>query len=443
MSNDTSLSVIQRFKNKINPGVILIFVATIAIIFANSSLREFYQSLWEIPVILQIGNFNLFSHHGHVMNLGMFINDVLMAIFFFMIGLEVKREILYGELSNVRQALLPVVAACGGMIIPTLFFFLISPDAPGSRGCAIPMATDIAFSLGVLSLLGNRVPLSIKIFLTTLAVADDIGGIIVIAIFYSGDIVFLNLIISVLIVIALLILAKHKIYNKFLYIIPGIFIWYLFLESGVHATIAGVVVAFCIPSRPKIDEQEYVDSLREKINNLKFDKRVDLTATQIHKVYKLKHETNRVVSPLQQMEYALHPIVNYIIMPLFAFANAGVVLEGIGFHSLLTPVTLGVFVGLFAGKTVGIFSFTWLFYKLGFAKKPEHLKWSYYLGVSMIGGIGFTVSLFIAGLSYTGIEGGAALLNEAKLGIVLGSLISGIVGFMFMKSVLPNTKKFR
>jgi len=434
-------SYLSFLKHHVNGGMLLMIVAIIAIILANSALSDAYFSIWKYPVSLQIGNFNLFSHHGESMTLLTFINDALMAVFFFSVGLEIKREMLVGELSNPRQALLPIIAACGGMIIPVIIYYAIILDAPGSNGMAIPMATDIAFSIGVLSLLGKRVPLSIKIFLTAFAVVDDIGGVIVIALFYASNIQ-IGYLISAVVILGLMLLANNKfeIKSKPFYIFLAVFVWYLFIQSGVHSTVAGVLAAFTIPAKPNINIGRYIERIRENIHTFPVSKNetIILNSDQLKNLKSIESASDHVISPLQSMEDALYPAVNYFIMPLFAFANAGIVLFD-GGPNVIGKVTLAVALGLLFGKFIGIFSFTWLTVKLKIAVLPEGMCWKNLAGVSMLGGIGFTVALFIANLSFGSTE--PVLLNQAKLGIVIGTILSGLIGYLYLNKTLPKVKK--
>ncbi len=383
------------------------------------------------------------------MDLLAFINDALMAIFFFSIGLEIKREILVGELSSFRQALLPIVAAIGGMIMPVAIFFLFAHGTDYADGSAIPMATDIAFSLGVLAMLGKRVPVSLKIFLTTLAVVDDIGGIIVIATFYSTHIEFGLLAIAALLLVVLFIGgAWLKIQNRFFYYSVGGVVWFLFLNSGIHPTIAGVLVALTVPAQPVYEPQKYISRIKRAMSNFSAEseddnalhKRTILTHEQMNWLKQVESASDKVISPLQQLEDSLHPLVNYLIIPLFAFANAGIFLLDTTPSSAIEGVSLAIICGLVCGKFLGILSFSWLTIKLKLAPMPAHSNWHMMSSVAMLGGIGFTVSIFIATLSFGGgSEHMTQLLNHAKLGIVLGSLISGIIGFIWLHFTLPKT----
>lgn len=439
----------QAIRRQATGGNILIAATVLALIVANiPAINGYYFDFWKQTVHLQIGNFNIFSHGGQPMDLLAFINDALMAIFFFTIGLEIKREILVGELSSFRQALLPIVAAIGGMIMPVVIFFLFAHGTDYAGGAAIPMATDIAFSLGVLAMLGKRVPVSLKIFLTTLAVVDDIGGIIVIATFYSTHIEFGFLLVAALLLGVLVIGGTWlKIQNRFFYYFFGGIVWFLFLNSGIHPTIAGVLVAFTVPAQPVYDPRKYIAKIQkamshfgtESIEEGTLGKRTILSHDQMNWLKQAESASDKVISPLQQLEDSLHPLVNYLIIPLFAFANAGIFLLDTTASSAIEGVSLAIICGLVIGKFVGILSFSWLTVKLKLAPMPAHSNWHMMSSVAMLGGIGFTVSLFIATLSFGGgSQHMLDLLNHAKLGIVLGSLVSGIIGFIWLHYTLPK-----
>lgn len=444
--NNVFFTARKTLKNHANGGNILIAATILAMIIVNiPALTEFYNNLWTHKIALQIGSFNLFSHNGHPMNIIEFINDALMAVFFLQIGLEIKREILVGELSSFRQALLPIVAAIGGMCVPVLLFSIIGYGSDYLNGSAIPMATDIAFSLGVLAMLGSRVPISLKIFLTTLAVVDDIGGILVIAIFYSTHINYTFLLIAAALFAVLLLGSWLKIQSKLFYLGIGAFIWFLFLNAGIHPTIAGVLIAFCVPAKPVFAPKGYIKTIRTNIlhfssdNDTDFDSKTILNKQQLNWLKEIESASDKVISPLQDLEDSLHPIVNYIIVPLFAFANAGIFLGNLSPESIFHGVSLAIIVGLVAGKFLGIFSFTWLCVKLRMASMPENSNWKMIAGIAMLGGIGFTVSLFIANLSFgSGDAHAAELLNNAKLGIVIGSLTAGILGYLLLTLTLPK-----
>lgn len=441
-----SYSFLKMFRKYVTSSVMLILATILALIIANSSLSHTYTSFWNLPMSLSVGNFNLFSHGGTTLTVMEFINDFLMVVFFFSVGLEIKREILVGELSSVKKALLPVIGAVGGMLVPVLVFWLVSPDDPTMlRGAAIPMATDIAFSLGVLSTFGNRVPLSLKVFLAALAVADDLGGILIIALFYTTEI-HLNFLLYALILIAILIFGNMKgVRAKFFYIFVGVFVWYCFLNSGIHATIAGVIVAFCIPATLKRTPTFFIERIRRRINQFPVNniekgcKAPILTDDQIGILKSIENASGHIISPLQDMEDSLHTPINYIVIPVFAFANAGIVLEGMSLANLFSGVGLAVFLGLVIGKFIGVFSFSWMAIKLGLVKKPSGADLKSFASVCALSGIGFTVAMFIADLSYDStMPQTAILLSDAKIGILCGSLLSGIISWLLLNHNLPR-----
>lgn len=435
----------QAVKRHASGGNVLIGATILALIVANiPAISGYYLDFCTWEVSLKIGSFNLFSHGGEPLNMLQFINDALMAVFFFSIGLEIKREVMVGELSSFRKALLPIIAACGGMIVPVLIFSYLSAGTDFTHGAAIPMATDIAFSISVLAMLGKRVPISLKIFLTTLAVVDDIGGIIVIATCYSTHIDYIPILISLGLLVLLFLGSRAKIQSKAFYFGIGIAVWYLFLNSGIHSTIAGVLVAFTIPAKPLFDPRKYVRSMRNAISQFTVDdygalkEKVTLSTKQLDLLKQVESMSDKVISPLQDLEDTLHPVVNYFILPLFAFANAGIFLLDMDPSTIFEGVSLAVILGLVVGKFLGIFSFSWLAIILRLTPKPAGSTWSMIAAVSVLGGIGFTVSLFIANLSFgNNIE----LLNHAKLGIVVGSLLAGILGFILLQFTMPKHKK--
>lgn len=436
----------QALRHHASGGNVLIAATFLALIIANiPGINNHYFEFWDQEIRLQIGNFNLFSHSGHPMTMLQFINDALMAIFFFSIGLEIKREVLVGELSSFKQALLPIVGAVGGMLLPVGIFLCFANGTDYANGAAIPMATDIAFSLGILSMLGRRVPLSLKIFLTTLAVVDDIGGIIVIAVFYSTHIDAMLLVYAFLLLGVLLLGSALSIKSKLFYLSIGGVIWFLFLNSGIHPTIAGVLVAFCVPATPVFAPKKYVKIIRSSINHFRaeddetLNKKTILSKEQMDWLKQVESASDKVISPLQDMEDSLHPIVNYIIIPLFAFANAGIFLLDMDPTSIFEGVSLAVMCGLIIGKLSGIFIFSWIAIKLKLAPMPDGSNWKMLASIAMLGGIGFTVSLFIANLSFGAMgEEGNELLNHAKLGIVIGSLLSGVFGYILLHRTLPK-----
>ncbi|MDE7426534.1 MAG: Na+/H+ antiporter NhaA [Muribaculaceae bacterium] len=436
----------QALRRHATGGNLLILATILALIIANiPAINSYYFNFWTQPVRLQIGEFNIFSHAGHPMDLIAFINDCLMAVFFFTVGLEIKREMLVGELSSFRKALLPIMGACGGMAVPVIIYYLLSNGTDYANGAAIPMATDIAFSLGVLTMLGARVPLSMKIFLTTLAVVDDLGGIIVIAAFYSTHIEPMLLVYGAGFLVLLLLGSWLSIKSKIFYLGIGAVVWFLFLNSGIHPTIAGVLVAFCVPATPVFAPKKYVQIIRKAISHFhneddeKLDERTILDKEQLNYLKEIESASDKVISPLQELEDSLHPLVNYFIIPLFAFANAGIFLLETDPASMFEGISLAVIAGLVLGKFLGILSFSWLTVKSRLAPMPSHCNWKMMASVSMLGGIGFTVSMFIATLSFgANNEHAHLLLDHAKLGILIGSVVAGALGYWMLKVTLPK-----
>jgi len=378
------------FKLEAASGLILLIAAIFALIISNSNLNELYFDTLEKYLFIGVNEFGLKLSVHH------WINDALMAIFFFFVTLEIKREFIQGELSNIKQALLPIIAAVGGMVIPALFYILINwGNSETMNGWAIPSATDIAFSLGILSLLGSRVPISLKVFLTALAIIDDLGAILIIAFFYSGDLSIPYLSLILISYIILLILNKFSIKIFLPYLIVGLCMWYFTYKSGIHATIAGVLLASTIPHR-----------LKEKDFSL-----------------------------LLKIEHAISPYVAFMIMPLFAFANAGVNLEGLSISSLMAPVPLGILCGLFFGKQIGVMLFSYVAIKFKFAEPPSKSNWLSIYGVSILTGIGFTMSLFVGNLAF--VEN-TQYMDGVKIGVLTGSLLSTVFGYLLL---LISSKK--
>ena len=379
-------------------GLLLIAAAILALIINNSPLSWLYTGLLDTPVVAQIGALKIAKP------LLLWINDGLMALFFLLIGLEVKREVLDGQLSKPSQLVLPGAAAIGGMLVPALIYWFLNRDNPAALdGWAIPTATDIAFALGVLALLGKRIPVSLKLFLMTLAIIDDLGAIVIIAIFYSGDLSTLSLGLAAACIAALVALNRLGVVKLGPYMIIGLILWVCVLKSGVHATLAGVTLAFCIPLRTK----------------------------------------NAEPSPLLTLEHALHPWVAYGILPLFAFANAGLSLSGVTVESFTHLVPMGIAVGLLVGKTVGVFGLTWLAVKTGIAALPQGANWGQVLGVAILCGIGFTMSLFVGSLAF--VPGASEYAGMDRMGILTGSLFAALIGYAVTaaasrkSSALPNT----
>ncbi len=376
-------------KKESTSGILLIFATVWALILNNTPLSNLYESFLHIPVEIRIGIFSIDKSLYH------WINDGLMAVFFLLIGLEVKREILEGHLSSLDRVILPGVAAIGGMAVPALIYLVFNHNQPiAVSGWAIPTATDIAFALGILSLLGNRVPVSLKIFLMALAIIDDLGAIVIIALFYATDLSALSIIVAAVALAVLIALNRFGVARKTAYFLVGLILWVSVLKSGVHATLAGVALAFTIPLNAK-------------------------------------DANNRPVSPLKQIEHRLHYWVALFILPLFAFVNAGVKVTQISFSQMAGPVPLGIILGLFIGKQLGVFGFSWLAIKLKLAVLPKDSGWMQFYGVSILTGIGFTMSLFIGSLAF---EDDRIFQYTDKLAILAGSFLSGIVGYSVLKA---------
>lgn len=421
----------QSFIHTESAGGILLLGATIAaMVWANSPWAATYQEFWSTPVSLAVGS------HTLTETLIEWINDGLMAMFFFVIGLEIKREILVGELASWRQATLPLAAALGGSILPALLYAGFNTGTENARGWGIPMATDIAFSLGILSLLGARVPLALKVFLTALAIADDLMAVLVIALFYTSTISWTSLVVGA-VFLALLISANWAgVRHTLVYSILGIGgLWLAFLLSGVHATIAGVLAAMTIPARPRLSVPEFLAKGRALLQ--RFEQVVspdqpplaNLEGSRIAR--RMKTVVTHVETPLQQLEHALHPWVTVVVMPVFALANAGVSIHSDIGAMLLNPVALGVCIGLLVGKPAGIMLSAWLATRCGIAALPEAVSWPQLGAVGVLAGIGFTMSLFIAGLAF---DAGSSLLS-AKAGIVLGSTMAGLIGWLLLRNI--------
>jgi len=395
MTNTTSpASAITAFlKLESAGGILLIFAAILALVFANSPLSSYYDLLLSTPVEVRVGALEVAKP------LLLWINDGLMAVFFFLVGLELKRELIEGELSDKRNIVMPGFGAIGGMLVPALIYLFFTADDPVARqGWAIPSATDIAFALGVLSLLGSRVPTSLKVFLTSLAIFDDIGGILIIAFFYTSKISLFSLLVVFCCVITLFILNRRNVTSKSVYILIGLIMWVATLKSGVHATLAGVVMAMFIPIKSNKDPD---------------------------------------VSPLKEMEHDLHAVVAFFILPVFAFANAGINFTGLGLEHVLHPVPVGIALGLFVGNQIGVFGFCWLAIKLGLARLPQGMSWLTLYGTSALCGVGFTMSLFIGSLAFE--ETGVNMLFDERIGIVIGSLMAGVLGYLVLRVSLKST----
>jgi len=392
MSRTQDIWLTSFLKSESAGGVMLMMAALLAMVVANSPLQSYYALFLDTPVEVRVGALQVAKP------LLLWINDGLMALFFFLIGLELKRELIEGELADKRNIVLPLVGAVGGMFIPALIYIYFNiGDATTIQGWAIPAATDIAFALGVLALLGSRVPVSIKIFLTSLAIFDDIGAVLIIAAFYTADISVVSLVVVACCVFVLFLLNQRGVDVKSVYILIGVIMWVATLKSGVHATLAGIVVAMFIPMKGKANSEH---------------------------------------SPLKDMERDLQGTVAFFVLPLFAFANAGISFSGVGAEHLLHSVPLGIALGLFVGKQVGVFGLCWLAIKMGLSRMPAGMSWGSLYGTAALCGIGFTMSLFIGSLAFEGT--GVNLFFDERLGIILGSLASGLVGYAVLRKCLPD-----
>ncbi len=430
------LKPINEFLHQEASGGILLMVCTvIALVWANTALAHTYHDLWHTHFIVSLGSLLTLDYSIHY-----WINDGLMAIFFFTVGLEIKRELLVGELSSMQKASLPIAGALGGMIIPAILYTIFNSGGEGASGWGIPMATDIAFVVGIMALLGPRVPLTLKIFVLALAIADDIGAVLVIAIFYTSEISITALVVAAIVLVILFVINKLGTKSLIPYTILGIILWLAFLKSGVHATIAGVLLAFTIPAVSRYDTNKFSEKVKQLIKS--FDetgdhwKNVLNNSDRQHDVLAIEESCEKILTPLQRFEHNLHPWVSFLIIPVFALANAGVTLSGLDIiDSLLSPVSLGIIAGLFIGKQFGIFAFSFIAVKLKMASLPEGVNWKNLYGAGILAGIGFTMSLFIAGLAFNNPE----LLDLSKIGILTGSLLSGIFGFVFLKTSAPKS----
>lgn len=425
---DRILSPFQEFLHaEASGGIILLVCTIVALAWANSPWGDSYVSLWETKVGFSIGTYGLSESLLH------WINDALMAVFFLVVGLEIKREILVGELAKPRQAALPMAAALGGMIVPAICYFVLNQENPAARGWGVPMATDIAFSLGILALVGKGVPLSAKVFLTAFAIVDDIGASLVIAIFYTEDISVAHLGIGGGFLVLMIITNLAGVRRPLPYFLFGAALWFCFLKSGVHPTIAGILAAMTIPARTRINAKEFVSSTRVFVSEFEksglVDEHVLTSKKQSGALEALEHACEMAQTPLQRLEHSHHPWVAFAIMPIFALANAGVSLgAGLG-DALTSSISLGIILGLLLGKQLGVTLFAWIAIKAGIAEMPRGLTWRHIYGLSWLGAIGFTMSLFIANLAFNDAE----MLGSAKVGILTASLIAGIGGFLILK----------
>ncbi len=426
------VSFYQRFFKTISSGSTLLMLSTVvAVVWANINY-ESYEHLWHDIMSITIHKWSL-SMSWH-----MWINDGLMTLFFFVVGLEIKREFVAGELSSRKKAILPIFAAIGGMVIPILFFLIFNLKGEAAKGWAIPMATDIAFSLGILSMLGKRVPTSLKIFLTALAIVDDLGAVMIIALFYGGSLQWSYLAIAGGLLLILLIANYYNIQNLWLYTIVGLLIWYLFLISGVdgpgtglHATIAGVLVALTIPTRPKENQDNFIENMKKSLDCFGImpanSNKIVLTHHQLEEIERLEDSISKIRSPLQYIEHQFESFISMFVIPLFALANAGILLTSNGNSEVFTIISLAIAISMVLGKVIGITFFSWIAIKLKLATKPEKSSKMTFIGLGLLGGIGFTMSIFISNLAYS-----PELLNQAKIGVFSGSILAGVAGYLIL-----------
>jgi Na+:H+ antiporter, NhaA family len=418
-------TIFQRFfRTETVGGSVLLLFAIAALVLANSPLAKAYEHFWQIPLTLGIVD------HSLSLTLHQWINDGLMAVFFLLVGLEIKRELLVGELASVRKATLPIACAIGGIIVPAAVYWTLNPSGVGARGWGIPVATDIAFALGALTLIAPRAPIRAKVFLTALAIVDDMGAVLVIALFYSSSIAWGALAAAGLMLFILVGLNATGVRQLWPYLLVGGFLWYFVHESGIHATVAGVMLAFTIPAHTRMNAAEFSRRARGLLDRFDRNETGDflvLTSEgQQETLFALKHASHDVTAPILRLEHALHKFSAFVVMPLFAFANAGVTIGGPIQHG---AIVLGVFLGLVLGKPLGIMAAALVAVKSGIAKLPGNVSWTGLLGYACLAGIGFTMSLFIAMLAFDD----AALIGPAKLGILVGSLLAGIAGAIVLR----------
>lgn len=412
-------------------GMVLFASAVVALVLANSPWSDAYHHFWHHEFSVGFDDMLISKNLHH------WINDGLMAVFFFVIGLELKREIMAGELRNPRDAVLPIAAGLGGMVVPALVYLAFNPTGVANDGWGIPMATDIAFALGIIYLLGNRVPLSLKVFLTALAIADDLGAVLVIAFFYTSNIDFISLAVGGAFMVALVGSNLIGVRNVTWYAVLGIGgLWMAFLMSGVHATIAAVLAAFTIPASVKISDKGFIIRMKALVRGFQDASTNDVTLVteeQLHVLEEIRKVSRQALTPLQRLEHAMHPFVAYFVMPVFALANAGITFPPDIFGLMFSPITMGVAFGLLVGKVVGIMGTCYLLIRYRLATFPEHTGWIHLLGASMLAAVGFTMSLFITELAFKDPQ----LVLQAKLGILFASLIAGMAGYWILKRASP------
>jgi NhaA family Na+:H+ antiporter len=429
-------TLFQRFvHSEVSGSLVLLACTVLALVWANSPWAESYVALSKTYLGLSWGDasFELSLQH--------WVNDLLMAVFFFVVGLEIKREIVVGELSSLRQAVLPVSAAVGGMVVPALAYALVNQGGPGATGWGVPMATDIAFALGLLALFGSRAPLGLKVFLTALAIADDIGAVLVIALFYTDEIRWGGLVAAAVLLALIAVVSRAGVRRPEIYIVLAVGVWGAVLVSGIHATVAGILVAMLVPVQARIDAVEFLQRSGDSLEDLRgrdlsrdsmlFEKE------QLDSIESLHEAAGAMRPPGITLEHALHPVQAFVILPLFAFFNAGVPLREGFVDYLAHPISLGIFLGLFFGKQIGVVLFAWVAVRWGGSPLPAGVSWGQIWGASCLAGIGFTMSLFVGDLAF----GGEELKAIAKIGVLVGSLASGICGYLLLRRFLPAAEK--
>lgn len=426
---DQIIKPTQRFFKKEAASSILLIAATIiALIWVNSDIGETYKSFWHTQISFVFGNLRISKTLVH------WINDGLMALFFFTVGLEIKREILVGELASPKKALLPVIAALGGMLVPGLVYVVFNLGTPTLNGWGIPMATDIAFALGAIAVFGRRLPMGLRIFLAAFAIADDLGAVIIIAVFYTQEIVWSYILISFFLTLGLAVANFLWIRWTLVYAILGISLWFFVLGSGVHPTIAGVIVSLFVPARGRYDTDHFLQNVKNITEKFQCEEQscghsILLNQEHMYAVQALELACHDVETPLQRLMHALHPWVVFLILPLFAMGNTGLTFHGIIFSKAAShPVILGIIFGLVFGKPLGILLFSYLAVKTGLAALPQDIRWSHIFGAAMLGGIGFTMALFLSDLSFSS----SLLLNYARLAILVGSVLSALIGIAYL-----------
>ena len=419
----------QRFFRKEAASSILLIAATImALIWTNSAIGETYHSFWHTEVSFSFGHFHINKTLVH------WINDGFMSLFFFTVGLEIKREILVGELATPKKALLPVIAALGGMVVPGLIYAILNVGSPSISGWGVPVATDIAFALGAVAVFGRRLPVGLRIFLAAFAIADDLGAVVIIAIFYTKEIVWSYLFISLFLILGLAVANFLWIRWTIIYATLGLAVWFFVLGSGVHPTIAGVIVSLFVPARGRYDTDNFLQNVNKIMEKFECEEQscgysILLNEEHMHAVQALELACHDVETPLQRLMHALHPWVAFLILPFFAMGNTGLTFHGMVFSEMVTnTVILGIVFGLVFGKPLGVILFSYLSVKTGIASLPQEVRWSHIFGGAMLGGIGFTMSLFLADLSFSDPQ----LLNYSRIAILAGSVLSALVGMSYL-----------